>query len=37
LRFLAWVRGHNSDNTLRKMLRWEPWISLEEGLRRTYQ
>jgi GDP-D-mannose 3', 5'-epimerase len=31
------VRGRNSDNTrLRKVLRWEPEISLEEGLRRTY-
>jgi len=31
------VRGRNSDNTLlRKTLGWEPEISLEEGLRRTY-
>jgi GDP-D-mannose 3', 5'-epimerase len=31
------VRGRNSDNTLlRKVLNWEPQISLEEGLRRTY-
>ena len=31
------VRGRNSDNTrLREVLRWEPQISLEEGLRRTY-
>lgn len=31
------VRGRNSDNTqLRKVLGWEPAISLEEGLRRTY-
>ena len=31
------VRGRNSDNTrLREVLRWEPGISLEEGLRRTY-
>jgi len=31
------VRGRNSDNTrLRAMLNWEPQISLEEGLRRTY-
>jgi GDP-D-mannose 3',5'-epimerase len=32
------VRGRNSDNTkLRKVLEWEPRISLEEGLRNTYQ
>lgn len=32
------VRGRNSDNTrLRAVLNWEPHISLEEGLRRTYQ
>jgi nucleoside-diphosphate-sugar epimerase len=32
------VRGRNSDNTrLREALHWEPEISLEEGLRRTYQ
>jgi GDP-D-mannose 3', 5'-epimerase len=32
------VRGRNSDNTLlRQVLGWEPEISLEEGLRRTYQ
>ena len=31
------VRGRNSDNTrLREVLGWEPEISLEEGLRRTY-
>ncbi len=31
------VRGRNSDNTLlRRVLGWEPEISLEEGLRRTY-
>jgi nucleoside-diphosphate-sugar epimerase len=31
------VRGRNSDNTrLRDVLGWEPEISLEEGLRRTY-
>lgn len=31
------VRGRNSDNTLlRKVLNWEPQISLEEGLKRTY-
>ena len=32
------VRGRNSDNTLlRKVLGWEPEISLEDGLRRTYR
>ncbi|MBI9043394.1 MAG: NAD-dependent epimerase/dehydratase family protein [Anaerolineaceae bacterium] len=32
------VRGRNSDNTLiRKELGWAPSISLEEGLRETYQ
>jgi nucleoside-diphosphate-sugar epimerase len=32
------VRGRNSDNTrLRQVLNWEPQISLEEGLRRTYR
>lgn len=32
------VRGRNSDNArLRDVLNWEPEISLEEGLRRTYQ
>ena len=32
------VRGRNSDNTLcKKILNWEPKISLEEGLKRTYQ
>jgi len=32
------VRGRNSDNTLlRKVLGWEPRISLEDGLGRTYQ
>ena len=31
------VRGRNSDNTrLRQVLGWEPTISLEEGLDRTY-
>lgn len=31
------VRGRNSDNTrLRQVLGWEPQISLEEGLSRTY-
>jgi nucleoside-diphosphate-sugar epimerase len=31
------VRGRNSDNTnLRQVLSWEPQVSLEEGLRRTY-
>jgi len=31
------VRGRNSDNTrLREVLKWEPQISLEEGLKRTY-
>lgn len=31
------VRGRNSDNTLlRKVLHWEPEISLEEGLKITY-
>lgn len=32
------VRGRNSDNTLlQQVLNWEPRISLEEGLRRTYE
>ena len=32
------VRGRNSDNTrLREVLKWEPQISLEEGLDRTYR
>ena len=31
------VRGRNSDNTrLRQVLGWEPQVSLEEGLNRTY-
>ena len=31
------VRGRNSDNTkLREVLHWEPAISLEDGLERTY-
>lgn len=31
------VRGRNSDNTqLRAVLDWEPQVSLEEGLKRTY-
>jgi nucleoside-diphosphate-sugar epimerase len=31
------VRGRNSDNTrLRAVLQWEPEITLEEGLARTY-
>jgi nucleoside-diphosphate-sugar epimerase len=31
------VRGRNSDNTrLRRVLGWEPEITLEEGLARTY-
>ena len=31
------VRGRNSDNTrLREVLGWEPQISLEDGLARTY-
>ena len=32
------VRGRNSDNDLlREVLGWEPQISLEEGLARTYK
>jgi nucleoside-diphosphate-sugar epimerase len=31
------VRGRNSDNTrLRQVLKWEPQLSLEDGLQRTY-
>lgn len=31
------VRGRNSDNTLcKKLLKWEPKISLEDGLAKTY-
>lgn len=32
------VRGRNSDNTkLREVLKWEPQISLEDGLKKTYE
>jgi nucleoside-diphosphate-sugar epimerase len=32
------VRGRNADLTLvKRVLGWEPKISLEEGMRRTYQ
>jgi nucleoside-diphosphate-sugar epimerase len=32
------VRGRNSDNSkLRQVLQWEPAISLEDGLARTYE
>ena len=31
------VRGRNSDNTrLRQVLNWEPEVSLEDGISRTY-
>jgi nucleoside-diphosphate-sugar epimerase len=31
------VRGRNSDNTrLRAVLNWEPQLTLEQGLKRTY-
>jgi nucleoside-diphosphate-sugar epimerase len=31
------VRGRNSDNTMiLKLLNWEPKITLQEGLRKTY-
>ena len=31
------VRGRNSDNTrLREILQWEPVLTLEQGLERTY-
>jgi GDP-D-mannose 3', 5'-epimerase len=31
------VRGRNSDNTrLREVLNWEPYLTLEQGLERTY-
>ena len=31
------VRGSNADLTLMKMLNWQPKVSLEDGLRRTYR
>ena len=32
------VRGRNSDNTdVKKLLNWEPKISLKEGLTKTYE
>jgi len=32
------VRGRNSDNTaLRRVLRWEPQVTLEQGLEQTYR
>jgi len=32
------VRGRNSDNTLcKKFLNWEPKISLEQGMEKTYK
>jgi len=31
------VRGRNSDNTrLREVLKWEPQLTLEQGLKRSY-
>ncbi|MCL4416441.1 MAG: NAD-dependent dehydratase, partial [Actinobacteria bacterium] len=32
------VRGRNSDNSkLKEILKWEPEISLEKGLEKTYK
>jgi len=32
------VRGRNSDNTMiLKLLNWQPKITLQEGLRKTYE